>query len=350
MTNSNGYYNYGGYYGGGYQPYAPDPYAGQRYAEKKDIKFISNVVGGCVIGYVIVQNILGIIIGLIPKVRDAYFSDPGFQSALGAILSIVGVMLPFLIGGVVLSRRGKVEIMCFGKPKSIALMLLLVPVGFIFCMIANTATNVLTSMIESLGFTLDGGDFAAPDNPGGRIIFFIEIAVCAPLCEEMAVRGAVMQPLRKYGDRFAILASATVFAVMHGNLVQAPFAFLAGIALGYIVCVTESIWAGVLLHFANNAFSVVIDFLIADVSDITEQNIIYYTIIGAMAAIAAACLVVIITKYRGQLKITSKLGCLKSREKLKAFIVTVPMIIALLMMLFITAEYVSWSPEGLVNH
>lgn len=348
MSNSNGYYNYGGYYGMN-QPYGFDPYAGQRYAEKKDIKYVSNVVGGCVIGYVIIQNVLGLLIGLIPKLRDAYFGDPGFQNAVGAILSIVGVMLPFLVGGAALSRHSKVEILRFGKPKSTALMLLLIPIGFIFCMIANTATNMLIAAAESVGFTLEGGDFETPATVGGRILFFIEIGVCAPLCEEMAVRGAVMQPLRKYGDRFAILASATVFAVMHGNLVQAPFAFLAGLALGYVVCVTESIWTGVLLHFANNAFSVVIDFLIADVSDVTEQNIIYYAIIGAMAAIAAVCLAVIIAQYRKELKITSKLGCLRSGEKLKAFIVTVPMIIALLMMLFITAEYVSWSPEGAVT-
>ena len=71
------------------------------------------------------------------------------------------------------------------------------------------------------------------------------------------MRGVVMQPLRKYGDWFAILTSAFVFALMHGNLVQAPFAFIAGIGLGYAVIASGSLWTGILVHLLNNSISVI---------------------------------------------------------------------------------------------
>lgn len=71
------------------------------------------------------------------------------------------------------------------------------------------------------------------------------------------MRGVVMQPLRKYGDWFAILTSAFVFALMHGNLVQAPFAFIAGIGLGYAVIASGSLWTGILIHLLNNSISVI---------------------------------------------------------------------------------------------
>ena len=67
-----------------------------------------------------------------------------------------------------------------------------------------------------------------------------------------------MQPLRRYGDAFAVAASSVIFALMHGNLIQAPFALIAGVGLGYFVISTGSIWTGVVIHFLNNLFSVVI--------------------------------------------------------------------------------------------
>ena len=63
--------------------------------------------------------------------------------------------------------------------------------------------------------------------------------------EEFAMRGVVMQSLRKYGDWFAIIMSSLVLALVHGNMVQIPFAFIAGIAIGYAVTVTGSMWTGV---------------------------------------------------------------------------------------------------------
>ena len=67
-----------------------------------------------------------------------------------------------------------------------------------------------------------------------------------------------MGNLRKYGDKFALLASALVFAVMHGNLVQAPFALIAGFGLGYLSIKTGTIWTGIAIHAANNLISVIV--------------------------------------------------------------------------------------------
>ena len=73
------------------------------------------------------------------------------------------------------------------------------------------------------------------------------------------MRGIVMQPLRRYGDGFAIICSSLVFGFMHCNLVQIPFALIAGIVIGYAVIITESIWTGVLIHFLTNGFSVAVN-------------------------------------------------------------------------------------------
>ena len=48
---------------------------------------------------------------------------------------------------------------------------------------------------------------------------------------------------------------------MHGNLVQIPFAFLAGLIIGFVVVETGSFWSGVIIHFINNLMSVGLDYL-----------------------------------------------------------------------------------------
>ena len=61
-----------------------------------------------------------------------------------------------------------------------------------------------------------------------------------------------MHSLRKYGDFFAIFASAFIFGIMHRNVVQGLNAFCFGIFMGYAVIITKSIWTSVILHMINN--------------------------------------------------------------------------------------------------
>ena len=97
-----------------------------------------------------------------------------------------------------------------------------------------------------------------PDGPFGIVVTIIGAAVIAPLTEEFALRGIVMGSLRKYGEKFAIITSAVLFGLMHGNLRQIPFAFIVGLILGFAVIKTGSLWTGVAIHFLNNLFASVL--------------------------------------------------------------------------------------------
>ena len=80
---------------------------------------------------------------------------------------------------------------------------------------------------------------------------FLYASVLAPLWEEILFRGYVLRTLRPYGKRFAILGSALLFGIFHGNLLQTPYAVLMGLVLGYLT-VEYSIYWAVLLHLFNN--------------------------------------------------------------------------------------------------
>lgn len=81
----------------------------------------------------------------------------------------------------------------------------------------------------------------------------------APVVEEIVFRGAVCKSLSKYGKTFAIVVSATLFGIMHGNIFQGLFAFYMGLVLGYVSLEYSLKWT-ILFHFLNNfGFGVLVD-------------------------------------------------------------------------------------------
>lgn len=85
----------------------------------------------------------------------------------------------------------------------------------------------------------------------GSFSMFLYSALFAPVFEEILFRGFVLRRLRPYGRRFAILGSAILFGLFHGNILQAPYAIAAGIILGWLVCEYSINWA-IALHIFNN--------------------------------------------------------------------------------------------------
>ncbi len=80
---------------------------------------------------------------------------------------------------------------------------------------------------------------------------FLYTVLAAPVVEEIIFRGLVLRGLERYGRGFAILISAMLFGLFHGNIVQSPYAFAVGLILGYTALEYNILWAMV-LHMVNN--------------------------------------------------------------------------------------------------
>lgn len=94
------------------------------------------------------------------------------------------------------------------------------------------------------------------DEPYEIILQLITVAVAPGIFEEFLFRGVMLAKLRQYGKTPAILISALLFALMHQNASQFLYAFIAGIVLGFIATETGALLPCILVHFTNNAFSV----------------------------------------------------------------------------------------------
>ncbi|HET7274468.1 MAG TPA: type II CAAX endopeptidase family protein [Longimicrobiaceae bacterium] len=99
---------------------------------------------------------------------------------------------------------------------------------------------------------------ALTSTPLGRLALAILAVAIAPILEEFFFRGLIQRRLERHlGPARGIGIAAGLFAAVHLLPWIFPLHFFLGVALGYAVYITRSIWAGVILHAANNGIAMV---------------------------------------------------------------------------------------------
>jgi len=241
----------------GYSAYYPvDPNLIGVIEEKAGIKKRAFIAGVCMLGYLLMQLVLVSIITE-GSIWSFYQENYYFKSGTEIIYSIFALGLPFFSLYLFAKKRGIAKLDSFEKPKRAVYSVSMIFMGFGLCLLSSYIANFIYALFDSVGVILPYEDFTPPLTVGAIALLFVKTAIVPSFIEEFAVRGFLLQTIRKYGDGFAIIMSSLVFSLLHANAVQIPFAFLAGLALGYVYCKTNSIWTSVLVHFLNNALSCV---------------------------------------------------------------------------------------------
>lgn len=199
-------------------------------------------------------------------------NDPALLNVLQVTISALAFLVPYALFGKILkvnfgeALNLKVET---NFKQTVGLLLL----GAGFCAFANYASSVAGAIFESFGFTYTANiHHPNPTDPFGIVLSILATAVTPAIVEEFALRGVVLHALKRFGNGFAVLISATLFGLLHGNFEQIPFAFLVGLYLGFLTIKTKSIVPAVILHFYNNFSSVIISL----VDDKFSQNIMQF--------------------------------------------------------------------------
>lgn len=338
---SNNYnsYNSGNFNYTGYNPYF-DP---QRWARKRQdktvLKKLGLYAGGAVLLYILVQNIMVLFIEFTVGI-DFYYDNQFFQCAFDILLSVIGMLLPFaLMGRKMKQISGEANPVPLSKPVSGKLTFLAVIAGLGVCMIANYVTSFITVFMALFGLESSSPELAMPTGVLGVALSVARIAVVAAIVEELSLRGFVMGNLRKYGDTFAIVMSAFVFAFLHGNLIQAPFALVAGFGLGYFSVKTNSLWTGILIHFFNNLNSLVITYL-SDIVPEETLNMAYGLLIYGLIVAGIICFVSFNKKTK-HIALRKNETALSTGECVTAFLLSPTMIAAMIYMLYVTVTFIS---------
>jgi membrane protease YdiL (CAAX protease family) len=89
--------------------------------------------------------------------------------------------------------------------------------------------------------------------PWGWLPLVALAVVLAPVTEEVAFRGWMQRRLEaSWGVRAAVIGSSVIFALAHAQTLGLPNRFAFGVAAGFLVVRTGSVWLGMALHAANN--------------------------------------------------------------------------------------------------
>lgn len=289
-------------------------------------------VMGMIFSAVLIQTRLGLL----------YNYDSLAFSAIGVFYTAATVFLPFLLAAFIYKKCGSIGNITLDKPKTPPLKtLLLIIMAFGGCMLANYITNILVAVAEGIGIYFDSPTGPDPTNAVEIIVSFIGTAIMPPLIEEFAMRGVVLGNLRKYGDSFAIIASAFVFGMFHANPTQIPFAFMCGLLLGYVAVETGSLWVSITVHLLVNSLSCIYPVIALISSEETADSVISVLIPVVMLA-GVIALALLLYFYR-PVKKQKKEELLSLGAKFGAFI-TNPGVLIMSIIFFIEAcvGYVSF--------
>lgn len=86
------------------------------------------------------------------------------------------------------------------------------------------------------------------------------LALVPAICEELFFRGALQQLLCRSlrNHHVAIVLTAVVFSLLHGEVFAFLPRFVLGLVLGYVFYYGGSLWINILVHFTNNLMVVVL--------------------------------------------------------------------------------------------
>ena len=300
----------------------------EEYLEQEKFKKCSRAVGYCfLISYAVILVFNFVLSFFVSLFRGSnfvnYIADPAVNQVIGIIFSLFVYIPPFVL--IAKGFKFKISDIALLKKPEKGNRLTLFLIGISFCSFANIAVNYAASIFEGMGieYNVDFGE-----NPKGIFGFLLTmIATMAgpALIEEFAVRGIALGILRKFGDNFAIITSSILFALMHRNFQQIPFAFLVGLVLAFITIKTNSIWISVAVHAFNNGTAVLLEFLTEKMSNMTASLI--FSLFFMITLVLGIVALLLSDKSKDLFKIQKSDCILTEGKKIRKFMLCFPVVI-----------------------
>ncbi len=132
------------------------------------------------------------------------------------------------------------------------------------CFTDNQTSEMILEISETIPF------------PVGLLL----VAVLPAMVEEIIFRGAVYRSYRNASPGKAVLLSAFLFGLLHGNLNQFMYAFVMGIIFAFLIEASGSIVSSMIVHFITNAVSICSIYLLPRLYDYMKMAVELYKEMG----------------------------------------------------------------------
>ena len=237
----------------------------------------------------------------------------GFNGFLSTIFYILAFIVPIFIGyRKTREENSDVEFLGIGDTK-VALPFILPTIGAV--MLISALTSIIISALGGGENSVDLGD--------NLLLALLTHALAPAIFEEALFRYIPMRALKKESPVLVVAYSAIFFSLIHHSFFSIPYALFAGIAFMALNLMAGSIWPSVIIHFLNNAISVVLMFY----SDSTMISAVLISVVAALAVASVVLIVINGKKYSEFIKKFTDLSPLRSTPPVEIWVLVVPMLI-----------------------
>lgn len=182
--------------------------------------------------------------------------------------------------------------------------LLAVVLGFLLSYLTIGVSAIWQIVLRMLGYTHVNSVGTIYSN-GWILVLELLTTACLPaFFEEFTDRGLVLNMFDKVeNEKIVVIMIGILFGLGHQNIVQTGYAFVGGMVFGYLALKTRSIIPGMIIHFMNNALSVISGYssqhngFYAKIQDSVYGFINNHFFVAILSWIAVGALIVFILKY-----------------------------------------------------
>ena len=190
--------------------------------------------------------------------------DDGVATFLFPLIIQVGIMIvvPFGLHAILNRKKGGLKNTIASaniKPISFKAILFSVLLGIVLFLSTIILSALWGVLLQYLGYSTATTSSTTSSGLTAWVVLFINIVLVAILPafgEELLHRGLLLNEISRIGYKKAMLISATLFALMHFNIEQVGYAFVAGLLLAFVVFATKSVVPAIVIHFVNNFLSI----------------------------------------------------------------------------------------------
>lgn len=205
----------------------------------------------------------------------------------------------------------------------VSLYFIAIVIGFLLSYVTTGISLIWQNVLALLGYTHING--VGTIYSGFEVLVFelICTAVFPAIFEEITDRGLALEMFKDIEDeRITIILIAILFGLGHQNIVQTGYAFMGGLVFAYIAVKTKSIIFGMIIHFINNAISVIGGYssqtngYFAKIQTVVYDFISNNSFLALISFIACGVLLVWLLK---QMSAIAYNKCLKAEEESDSF-------------------------------
>ncbi len=191
-------------------------------------------------------------LSIVSPLLQAYFKLPGYVASQLLIMLGLPVLFSLFVGAPGGRRLFRVHMLsATGLIKSVL-------AGLLAWALAHSLNTLIIALITALGGKLP--ELYSLITQAPFPVALLAGALVPAICEETAFRGYLQWNLGRYGPAVAAVLTGILFGVMHMSIIRVFPLTLLGLVFSWGVQRTGSLLPGIIMHFVNNATTLILNF------------------------------------------------------------------------------------------